>query len=75
MSSLKRRAKAAGASAEEIEDADDADEPKAAMISLILAREGEKMPELAQLKPSALKKRARVAGASVELRAPPLAPG
>ena len=67
-SALKKRARAAGASKAEIEEADDADDAKAAMMALVLAHETcEAQPslreELEGLKPSELKKRARVAGA------------
>ena len=70
---LKKRAKAAGATEEEIEAADDADDAKAATVALVLSYEkpGEDKSaavrqELAGLKPSVLKKRARSAGASEE---------
>ena len=70
---LKKRAKAAGATEEEIEAADDADDAKAATIALVLSYEKPSedksaalRQELAGLKPSVLKKRARSAGASEE---------
>ena len=61
---LKKRAKAAGATAEEIEEAEDADDPKTALISLIVSRQASELAGLASMKPSVLKKRARAAGAS-----------
>eukprot|EP01045_Picozoa_sp_COSAG04_P012082 COSAG04_NODE_800_length_10199_cov_36.147327_1_plen_2772_part_10 len=70
-SALKRRARAAGCTEAEIEEADDADDPKAAMIALILSHEASGQEtsdvlrrELEGLKPSALKRRARAAGAT-----------
>ena len=70
-SALKRRARAAGCTEAEIEEADDADDPKAAMAALILSHEASGQEtsdvlrrELEGLKPSALKRRARAAGAT-----------
>ena len=70
-SALKRRARAAGCAEAEIEEADDADDPKAAMIALILSHEASGQEtsdvlrrELQGLKPSALKRRARADGAT-----------
>jgi hypothetical protein len=73
-SARKKRAVAAGASEEEIEEALDADDPIGTLVALVLEKEGggtaEKEAalrvELEQLKPSARKKRAVAAGATVE---------
>ena len=61
---LKKRAKAVGAAAEEIEGAEDAEDPKTALIAIIIACEGGRMAELASMRPSALKKRAKAVGAT-----------
>eukprot|EP01045_Picozoa_sp_COSAG04_P006490 COSAG04_NODE_320_length_16877_cov_26.485401_1_plen_4766_part_00 len=66
-SELRKRAAAAGATEEEIDEADDVDDPKAALIALVLEREGARgdpMEALRSLKPSALRKRAAAAGVS-----------
>ena len=70
---LKKRAKAAGATEEEIEAAEDADDAKAATVALVVSYEQAAedpavalREELAGLKPSVLKKRARAAGATEE---------
>eukprot|EP01045_Picozoa_sp_COSAG04_P015751 COSAG04_NODE_1268_length_7478_cov_41.075620_2_plen_472_part_01 len=78
LSELTRRARAAGATEQSIEDARDADDPKSAMAALVLAREaraGGAQPapglqqlreELGRLKLSALEARAAAAGATEE---------
>ena len=70
---LKKRANAAGATEEEIEAAEDADDAKAATVALVVSYEqaaedpaAALREELAALKPSVLKKRARAAGATEE---------
>eukprot|EP01045_Picozoa_sp_COSAG04_P015047 COSAG04_NODE_1165_length_7994_cov_50.104370_5_plen_337_part_00 len=68
VSALKKRAKEAGVGEAELEEADDADDVKSTLIALIVARERVPEPaeqlraELAGMKPSALKKRAKEAG-------------
>ncbi len=68
VSALKKRAKEAGVGEPELEEADDADDVKSTLIALIVARERVPEPaeqlraELAGMKPSALKKRAKEAG-------------
>ena len=67
ISALEKRAAAAGVTDEEIAEADDADDPKAAMIALVLSHEGlgkgtaALRLELEGLKPGALAKRAKAA--------------
>jgi hypothetical protein len=69
-SARRKRAAAAGVPAAELEQAEDAEDPRAALIDLILAREASAavVPELARaaelqtLKPSARRKRAAAAG-------------
>jgi hypothetical protein len=73
-SGRKKRAVAAGASEEELEEALDADDPIGALVALVLEKEGGAAAEeeaalraeLEQLKPSARKKRAMTAGATTE---------
>eukprot|EP01045_Picozoa_sp_COSAG04_P003344 COSAG04_NODE_135_length_23774_cov_40.993918_7_plen_329_part_00 len=70
VSALKKRAKEAGVGEAELEEADDADDVKSTLITLIVAREAQRVPEpaeqlraeLAGMKPSALKKRAKEVG-------------
>ena len=71
LSALRKRATAAKAEETDLEAAEDAEDPKAAMIALVVAREtptandpaAELRAELESLKPSALRKRAKAAGA------------
>ena len=44
----KRRARASGVDAELLEDADEADDPKAAVVALIVEEEGKKLPSVSQ---------------------------
>ena len=68
VSALKKLAKEAGVGEAELEEADDADDVKSTLIALIVARERVPEPaeqlraELAGMKPSALKKRAKEGG-------------
>eukprot|EP01045_Picozoa_sp_COSAG04_P015782 COSAG04_NODE_1273_length_7466_cov_76.544319_6_plen_285_part_00 len=64
VSALKKRAKEAGVGEAELEEADDADDVKGTLIALIVAREPAEQlrAELAGMKPSALKKRAKEVG-------------
>ena len=73
MSELRKRAATAEAAEADIAAADDAEDPKTAMIVLILAHEepsedpaAKLRAELEALKPSALRKRAKAMGASGE---------
>ena len=73
LSALRKRAAATDAAETDLEAAEDAEDPKAAMIALIRAREkaaadpaAELRAELESLKPSALRKRAKAAGAEDE---------
>eukprot|EP01043_Picozoa_sp_COSAG02_P049803 COSAG02_NODE_5041_length_4701_cov_154.801391_4_plen_682_part_01 len=72
-SQLKKRAVAAGSTAQQIEDAEDADDTQAALMELIMAAEEVEsvansalLAELRQLKPSQLKKRAVAAGSTAQ---------
>ena len=68
-SELKKRAKASGASEEQLDDVDDAIDQRAALVALIVALEAAPTPlreELAAFKNSELKKRAKAGGASDE---------
>eukprot|EP01045_Picozoa_sp_COSAG04_P016169 COSAG04_NODE_1329_length_7203_cov_11.591216_1_plen_934_part_10 len=66
------RAEKGGVDAAALDAAEDSADPKAAMIGLILARQGTsaepplRRPELERLRPSALRQRARAAGAGEE---------
>ena len=71
LSALKKRARQAGVEEEKLEEADDADDIKAAVIALILeaargAEAAQMREELAGMKLSALKKRAKQAGVDEE---------
>ena len=65
LGALSKRARQAGVTAEQLEDAQDEDEPKTAVINLILAKEDPTIAirtELRKLKLGALSRRAREAG-------------
>ena len=67
LGALSKRARAAGATHDELDEAQDADDPKAAVITLILQHadpDRQLREELRGLKLGALSKRARAAGAT-----------